>query len=278
MPQRGQRAQRHLNGERLPVDGVHNGLREAVLLRVEAQTFAGEVVLVVEVQRDVLLTGEILPDGGIGVVARAGVADAAVQRHQPVLHVELLHIDVAVHGGIAPDLLGGQGAAVEAQGAVGGAERLVAHVPDEQIVRAHGGGAVAGGGARSVDVEHNLAAHLIGDGDKGVLQDGQTVLHGRSLSGADRRPLELQHVVGVAAEQGEIIIVAVHESIVGVTDRGKGAEADFHREGASVDDAAHLLREVLLGGFQRQSFRGEAGFCVCPDGHVVPADQILPDR
>ena len=181
-------------------------------------------------------------------------------------------------GGVAPDLLGGQGAAVEAQGAVGGAERLVAHVPDEQIVRAHGGGAVAGGGARSVDVEHDLAAHLIGDGDKGVLQDSQTVLHGRALSGADRRPLELQHVVGVAAEQGEIIIVAVHESIVGVADCGKGAEADFHREGASVDDAAHLLREVLLGGFQCQSFRGEAGFCVCPDGHVVPADQILPDR
>ena len=147
---------------------------------------------------------------------------------------------------------------------------------DEEVVRTHGGVAGDLGHQRAVHVEHDRAAHLVGDGDHAVVDERQTVSgHGTVAAGLGR-PLELQIVVGVAAEQGEIVVLGVHEGVVGITQGGEVTEEDLHGEGLAVDQIHDGLGEVVLATLGHETLVGEVVLIVLVDGQVVVTYGILP--
>ena len=148
---------------------------------------------------------------------------------------------------------------------------------DEEVVGAHGGVGRDLGHDGAVHVDTAGATHLKGDGNDAVVDEIQTVTYlGTEVAGL-ARPLELQVVVGVAAEQGEVIVCGVHEGVEVPADGGEVPEGDLHGEGFSVDQIHDSLREVVLGTLGGETRVGEVVLVVFGDGKIVVTHRVLPD-
>ena len=183
-----------------------------------------------------------------------------------------------VGAGVVGYLVGGQLAVVEADGLIDGGEHLGRlGMADEEVVRPHGGVRADLGYDGAVYVDTAGAAHLEGDGDDTVVHEGKTVGGlGTEIAGL-ACPLELQVIVGVAAEQSEVVILGIHEGVVGFTDGGEITEGDLHGEGIAVDQIHDGLREVVLGTLGVQTVGGEVILGVLGEGEIVVTHRVLPD-
>ena len=148
---------------------------------------------------------------------------------------------------------------------------------DEEVVRAHGGVGRDLGHDGAVHVDTAGAARLKGDRNHAVVDEGETVgCLGTKIAGS-ARPLELQVIVGVAAEQGEVIVCGVHEGIEVPADGGEISEEDLHGEGIAVDQIHDGLGEVVLGTLGVQTVGGEVILGVRGEGEIVVTHRVLPD-
>ena len=212
--------------------------------------------------------GNVTHDVGLGL----GYGDIALGLVGGGYHGSAVHLRVVCY------LLGGEGAVIEADGLVDGGEFLGGlGVTDEEVVGAHGGVAGHLGYDGAVHVDTAGAAHLEGDGNDTVVDEVQAVAHHGTAGAGLARPLELQVIVGVAAEQGEVIVCGVHEGVEVPADGGEIPEGDLHGEGFSVDQIHNGLGEVVLGTLGGETRVGEVVLVVFGDGEVVIAHRVLPD-
>ena len=134
------------------------------------------------------------------------------------LGIVVIHNEIRL--GVGKHLLGAQRTVVEAQ--VTKQRAVIVRlfvVPKEQIVGSHRSGTCSSGYLHPVRIYDRLPTDFIRNGNQRVGKQLQAVLHLRTLAAPVSGVLEFQHVILYAAEQREIVIVAVDKSIVGSTQR-----------------------------------------------------------
>ena len=265
------KAQLHSKG--VAVDQIHDGLGEIVLHTIDIQTCIVEIALVANRNGQIVIPRQIFPS-----IRRSTVLDAAVEGNQTVADVEILHVYIAIHGGVALDLGLSEGSVIETDGAI---ECVKVTMPlgmtKEQVTGTHGRGGRHGRHLLAVDIDDRLTAHLVGDGDEGVLQKIQAVLYRVTGGCGVTGEFELQNVAVNATEQREGIVCGVHDGGIGISGGHQISHMDFNGEGIAIDRVHDGFGKIVLRGAELQTVFGKVVFVVYSNVHIVATNKILPN-